>query len=55
MSRGWRRILTAKMLALSALVLVGFVVTAIWHRRHLDANHARHEEHGDPARVTPGW
>jgi hypothetical protein len=35
-SKTWRRILTAKMLALSALVLA-FIVAAVVHRRHLDA------------------
>ena len=54
MSTGWRRISTAKMLPLSVLVLA-FIVIAIAHRRHLDANHARHEEHGRSTRVAPGW
>jgi len=60
MSTGWRRISTAKMLPLSVLVLafiviVIVIVIAIAHRRHLDANHARHEEHGRSTRVAPGW
>ena len=35
----WRRILTAKTLALSALALA-FIVIAVVHRRHLDASKA---------------
>ena len=37
MNRTWRRILTAKAIALSVLFVVAFVVAAIAHRRHLDA------------------
>lgn len=33
MNRTWRRILTAKMLVLSALALAGIVVSVIWRRR----------------------
>jgi hypothetical protein len=62
MSTGWRRISTAKMLPLSVLVLAFIVIViaiaiaiAIAHRRQLDANPARHEEHGRSTRVAPGW
>ena len=54
MSGTWRRILTAKMLALSALVLA-FVVIAVIHRRHLDARASLPQRHGYPPHVKPGW
>jgi len=54
MSLGWRRILTAKALALSLLVLA-FVVIAVAHRRHLDAAKTMPANDAPPAHVKPGW
>ena len=56
MSRTWRRILTAKALALSALLVAAFVAAVIVRQRQLDADsfwHPRHE--GYPPHVKPGW
>ena len=38
MSRALRRVLTAKMLALSALALAGIVMSVVWRRRELAAD-----------------
>ena len=54
MSGTWRRILTVKMLALSALILA-FVVIAIIHRRHVDARASLPQRHGYPPHVKAGW
>jgi hypothetical protein len=53
-SKTWRRILTAKMLALSALVLA-FIVAAVVHRRHLDAAKTLPQKQAYPPHVKPGW
>lgn len=53
MSRGWRRILTAKMLALSALVLA-FVIIAVAQGRHLDAIKLQRKQ-PYPPHLKPGW
>ena len=50
----WRRILTAKMLALSALVLA-FIAVAVVHRRHLDAAKTLPQRQAYPPHVKPGW
>ena len=56
MNRTWRRILTAKMLVLSALALAGIVVSVIWRRRELDADSSWNPRHpGYPPHVKPGW
>ena len=55
-SKTWRRILTAKALALSALLLAAFVATVIVRRRQLDADSSWHPRHeGYPPHVKPGW
>jgi hypothetical protein len=54
MNRTWRRILTAKAIALSVLAVVAFVVAAIAHRRHLDAATAASRE-AYPPHIRPGW
>jgi hypothetical protein len=54
MSRTWRRILTAKMLALSALTLA-MVVVAVIHRRHLNVAKALPSRQPYPPHVKPGW
>ena len=55
-SRTWRRILTAKALALSALLLAAFVAAVIVRQRQLDADPFRHPRHeGYPPHVKPGW
>ena len=55
-SRTWRRILTAKALALSALLLAAFVATVIVRQRQLDADSSWHPRHeGYPPHVKPGW
>lgn len=44
----WRRMMTAKLLALSALglvAIVAFVALGFWHRRQLDADLEGHGEH----------
>ena len=38
MSGALRRVLTAKMLAVSALALAGIVTSVVWHRRELAAD-----------------
>ena len=55
MSRTWQRILTAKALALGALLVV--VATAVIVRqRQLDADSSWHPRHeGYPPHVKPGW
>ena len=56
MSRTRRRILTAKALALSALLLAAFVAAVIVRQRRLDADPFRHRRHeGYPPHVKPGW
>ena len=56
MSRTWRRILTAKALALSALLLAAFVATVIVRQRQIDADSSWHPRHeGYPPQVKPGW
>jgi len=57
MSGTWRRILTLKMLALSALILAFAVIAviAVIHRRHLDAKASLPERHGYPPHVKAGW
>ena len=50
----WRRILTAKMLALSALVLA-FIVVAVVHRHHLDASKTQPPTQPFAPHVTPRW
>jgi hypothetical protein len=52
-SKTWRRILTAKMLALSALVLA-FIVAAVVHRRHLDAAKTLPQRQAYPPHAKPG-
>jgi len=44
----WRRLMTVKLLALSAVslaVIVAFVAIGFWHRRQLQADLERHGEH----------
>ena len=56
MSRTWRRILTAKALALSALLFAAFIATAIMRHRQLDADSSWHpRRQGYPPHVKPGW
>src|SRR5664279_1689604 len=56
MSRTWRRIPTAKALALSALLLAAFVATVIVRQRQLDADSSWHPRHeGYPPHVKHGW
>jgi hypothetical protein len=56
MSRTWRRILTAKALALSALFFAAFVATVIVRQRQLDADSSWHpRREGYPPHVKPGW
>ena len=56
MSKALRRVLTAKMLALSALALAGLVISVVWRRRQLDAESSWHPRHrGYPPHVMPGW
>jgi len=55
-STTWRRILTAKALALSALLFAAFVATVIVRKRQLDADSSWHPRHeGYPPHVKPGW
>ena len=56
MSKALRRVLTAKMLALSALALAGLVISVVWRRRQLDAESSWHPRHrGYPPHVMLGW
>ena len=56
MSGALRRVLTAKMLAVSALALAGIVMSVVWRRRELDADSSWHPGHeGYPPHVKPGW
>jgi len=56
MSRTWRRIPTAKALALSALLFAAFAAAAIMRHRQLDADSSWHPRHeGYPPHVKPGW
>ena len=53
MSRTWQRILTAKALALSALLVA---VATAGTERQLDADSSWHPRHeGYPPHVKPGW
>jgi hypothetical protein len=54
MNGTWRRILTAKAMALSVLFVLAFLVAAIAHRRHLDAARSAGRE-ASPPRIRPGW
>ena len=56
MSGPLRRVLTAKMLAVSALALAGIVMSVVWRRRELAADSSWHPGHeGYPPHVKPGW
>jgi len=56
MSRALRNVLTAKMLALSALALASIVMSVVWRRRQLAADSSWHPRHeGYPPHVKPGW
>ena len=56
MSGALRRVLTAKMLAVSALALAGIVMSVVSHRRELAADSSWHPGHeGYPPHVKPVW
>ena len=56
MSGALRRVLTAKMLAGSALAHAGIVMSVVWRRRELDADSSWHPGHeGYPPHGQPGW
>ena len=56
MSKALRHILTARMLALSALALASIVMSVVWRRRQLAADSSWHPRHeGYPPHVKPGW